>query len=211
MYMKWWLERPCAHSKLKLRNFIYIWQWSSCCLIRRDIVAEKAKNIHKIIRKYWCKQKCLSLEVSHCVSPASHVLSSYIGNASPRLIGAIVGWTIAFSNFSKEQTHNVVMRMFGCASVRVSWCLFSIHHAMLILENLSLWMSVNEILTAHKQTASSPVSFELCCVSDTTMIELCAYTHFSHTIFSLFVLMLLHTQQNRLLPKKVRLSSHRIW
>lgn len=174
------------------------------------LLPKKPKIYTKLLENIGAsKSVCLSKFLT--VSPASHVLSSYIGNASPRLIGAIVGWTLAFSSFSKERTHNVVMRMSGCASVRVSWCLFSIHHAMLILENSSLWMSVNEILTAHKQTASSPVSFELCCVSDTTMIEQCAYTHFSHTTFSLFVLMLLHTQQNRLLPKKVRLSSHRIW
>lgn len=87
---------------------------------------------------------------------------------------------------------------------------------MLILENLSLWMSVNEILTAHKQTASSPVSFELC-QRHVAMIEPCGI-HIFPTPYFLYLCPCFCTQINRFFAQKrsidaafKAMSLRRIW
>lgn len=124
----------------------------------------------------------VSLEVS--LSPSRHVLSSCVGITSPRLVACL--WA-ALSHFrSFERTPNAIRH------VCVYQCSFSIHRAMLILENFKPMDERERNFNGTQNNNTVPVSFELCQrhnSHDRTMFihsHTHTRTHFSHTTFSLF-------------------------
>lgn len=141
----------------------------------------------------------VSLEVSR--SPSRHVLSSCFGITSPRLVACL--WA-ALSHFrSFERTPNAIRH------VCVYQCSFSIHRAMLILENFKPMDERERNFNGTQNNNTVPVSFELCQRHNSHDRTMFIYSHtpntfFPHHIFSVFYLFLataVGAHHNNLLPK----------
>lgn len=173
----------------------FVWSQHNLCV-------EKTQN-HKITRRYLCKQHCACLAVSllfFFLSPSFFLwpflvcLISFYG-------WLMVGRTLTFY---VSNVHNISMRavrIYVCERMCQCVDFFSFNSSldMLILENLGLWMSVNETLTVHKAyiiyKKNKRPADKACCpldwtyvltslstpqpTNDRTIWELC--THRSHT------------------------------
>lgn len=109
-----------------------ILQWCWCCLFRfvwskRALLPKKQQQQSSLEDIYAGKKCAMPFNVSLRVVVVFSAVACQ--------------WT-ELSHFNEQfRTHNVFMRV--CSSVDFQFI------AMLILENLSLWMSVNAILTVH--------------------------------------------------------------
>lgn len=181
-----------------------ILQWCWCCLFQfiwsQRILLPKKNN----------QQQNLLEDI--CVSKTVHSLSkSLLCSLSLSLPPVGCQWT-ELSHFNEHfRTHNVFMHV--CVSVDFQFI------AMLILENLSLWMNVTEIFNGahsiriktnkHKKHAHTHCPLALRVLSmvdnisiDRTIWELCRQTVFPYHVFSMwFVQSFLH--RNASVPENI--------